>query len=256
MKLTKSCYMVSGLAHETSFSVNAGFVTGKGETLIIDSGYNFLSAQTILGYAKAVAPKNTIKYLINTEIHFDHILGNDVFKQVGATIIACNKKAFESKPGAPTNSWLSKWMTHKLPPGLKGRIENNEGHIFFYKTNPCRPDRYINKDEGLTVGGVKVQLLLTPGHTNTNISIYIPSEKVLYAGDIIYSKYLPTTRFGNIKLWKKWITSLKKIEKLDIDFLVPGHGPLCKRKEIYNEIVRHKQLIRNKIEKRQYWWRL
>jgi glyoxylase-like metal-dependent hydrolase (beta-lactamase superfamily II) len=78
MKLTDHCYAVTGLGYYPPWIVNAGFIAGDSKTLIVDSGPNFLSAQTIYGYAQSVKPGNEL-ILINTEKHLDHILGNSFF---------------------------------------------------------------------------------------------------------------------------------------------------------------------------------
>ncbi|MBN9387005.1 MAG: hypothetical protein J0I20_03040 [Chloroflexi bacterium] len=65
MRLSKSCYAVTGLAFEPPWSVNAGFVAGEKRTLIIDSGANTLAARTILGYAQAVKPDNEFFFFVD-----------------------------------------------------------------------------------------------------------------------------------------------------------------------------------------------
>lgn len=257
MQLTKHCYAVTGLAHSTAFSVNAGFVVGDGETLVVDSGYNSLSAQTILGYAQVASQqRDGPLFLVNTEIHWDHILGNHIFKQNGARIIAHNRNAFENDPGLPNIDELGEWMTEEIAASFRARGENKEGFVFFDDVVPCPPDTYIDEDTAMEVGGLEVRLLLTRGHTDTNLSVFVPAERVIYVGDLIYSQYLPTPRFGNPTLGKEWIDSLEKLRQLDVEILVPGHGPICRGDEIQHEIERHKQLIQNVIDGKKPWWRL
>ena len=62
MKLTERCYCVTGLSHSDCFTVNAGFVIGEKETVVIDSGFTGESAQTIFGYCKAAAPYIKIRH--------------------------------------------------------------------------------------------------------------------------------------------------------------------------------------------------
>lgn len=253
MELTRHCFAVTGLAHETGYSVNAGFVIGDGETLIIDSAFNYLSAQTILGYAKASAPQNKIRYLINTEIHFDHTLGNSVFKEIGAEIIACNKTAYDTSDDM---GWMITRINENFLSEYKDQKDPKKGEKFFDNTSVCNPDKFIEKDTSLNVGGIKVELILTPGHTDTNISVYLPEERVIYVGDLIYSKYIPTLRFGNHKLWKQWIQSLERLKEMKIEILVPGHGFICKKGEIYEEIERHKKFLTSVIAGNREWWNI
>lgn len=250
MELNRHCFAVTGLAHETGLSVNAGFVIGDGETLIIDSAFNYLSAQTILGYAKASAPKNKIRYLINTEIHFDHTLGNSVFKEAGAEIIACNKAAYNAYVDM---GYIINKMNENLSLEFKDLKDPKKGEKFFADTVLCNPDKFIQKDTSLNVGGISVELILTPGHTDTNISVYIPDDRVIYVGDLIYSKYLPTLRFGNHRLWNLWVSSLDKLKKMKVEILVPGHGLICRNEEIHKEIERHKRFLVGAIAGNNEW---
>jgi len=87
MKISKSCYGITGLSAETPWAVNSGFVVGDHSTLIIDTGSNYLSAQTIFGYSTGIKQDNKI-LIVNTEPHFDHIGGNSFFRERGIDIFA------------------------------------------------------------------------------------------------------------------------------------------------------------------------
>lgn len=78
MNISQHCFAITGLYFLPPWSVNAGFVVGSHTTLIIDTGSNRLSAQTIHGYAGALRPEKTLT-VINTEKHLDHIGGNCFF---------------------------------------------------------------------------------------------------------------------------------------------------------------------------------
>jgi hypothetical protein len=60
MKLSKHCYLISGLSVEPPWSVNSGFIVGEHTTLIVDTGSNYLSAQTIFGYATCAKLENKL----------------------------------------------------------------------------------------------------------------------------------------------------------------------------------------------------
>src|SRR5580704_19533588 len=72
MRLSARCYAVTGLAYSPPWCVNAGFIAGDTQTLVIDTGGNALAGQTVHGYAIAARPENRLRVL-NTEKHFDHI---------------------------------------------------------------------------------------------------------------------------------------------------------------------------------------
>src|ERR1035441_3680942 len=79
MRVSPRCYAVTGLGYSPPWCVNAGFIAGDNQTLVVDTGGNALAGQTIHGYATAVRPTNRLR-VINTEKHFDHIGGNGFFR--------------------------------------------------------------------------------------------------------------------------------------------------------------------------------
>src|SRR5690242_18330151 len=85
MRVSDSCYAVTGLGYSAPWFVNAGFVAGTDATLIVDTGANASAAATIYGYALAVRPGNQL-VVVNTEKHFDHIGGNCIFRENGIGI--------------------------------------------------------------------------------------------------------------------------------------------------------------------------
>ena len=85
MRLSNRCYAVTGLAYQLPWVVNAGFIVGDEETLIVDTGANALAAATIHGYAEAARPLNRLR-VVNTEQHFDHIGGNGFFRELDIPI--------------------------------------------------------------------------------------------------------------------------------------------------------------------------
>ena len=80
MKISDHCYAITGLSFIPPWAVNAGFIVGQRQTLIVDTGPNFLSAQTIYGYASTVQAENSL-IALNTEQHFDHLGGNSFFQE-------------------------------------------------------------------------------------------------------------------------------------------------------------------------------
>jgi cyclase len=196
-----------------------------------------MSAQTIYGYATAVKPGNKIA-LINTEKHLDHTGGDCYFKDKGADIYGHSKinntqkdliDSFEDFGGAISNAI---------------RKKAGEGSIAFENTSICNPDKKIDAEFSIDLGGGAARIILTPGHTDTNISIYNEKDRVLYCGDCLLPRFIPGLEGGGIKEWKTWISSLNKIAGIDIDIIVPGHGNIISgRENISKEIERLKYII-------------
>jgi glyoxylase-like metal-dependent hydrolase (beta-lactamase superfamily II)/ribosomal protein S18 acetylase RimI-like enzyme len=236
MRLSKSCYAVTGLAFEPPWSVNAGFVAGEKRTLIIDSGANSLAARTILGYAQAVKPDNEL-LVINTERHLDHIGGNYFFRRQGlpvwghAGIARCEEDLEESIVD----------YNRCIPDPV--RREAAEGRVFYRDTHVANPDHPIEAEFSFDLGGLEARVIFTPGHTPTNLSVFVPPEGVIYCGDCVVSDYIPNLEAGALDDWLLWEQSLAKLEKLNPGTIMPGHGEVLQGQRIGEEFSRLRHFL-------------
>lgn len=242
MKISESCYAVQGLYFIPPWSVNAGIVAGNNKTLVIDTGSNVLSAQTIYGYAQAIDSSNQIEVL-NTEKHLDHMGGNSFFHKQGITIYG-HKLINRDKE-----------LIHEYRNSFNSLIENRvrrekmEGSVILVDTEITNPDNPINSEITLELGGINVDIIMTPGHTPTNLSAFISTEGVLYSGDCIVNKLIPNLEEGSPEEWRIWKVSLERIKKLSPEFIIPGHGEVITgKKRLLEEIERIDQILDRAIE--------
>jgi glyoxylase-like metal-dependent hydrolase (beta-lactamase superfamily II) len=242
MRLTDHCYAVTGLGYSSPWCVNAGSIVGGEMTLVVDTGGNTLAAQTIHGYACAARPGNKLR-AINTEKHFDHIGGNGYFRAHGIDVwghagIARTPEEFEAE--------IAEFNEAIPSPARRAR---QEAQAFFYQTELTNPNRAISGETDFDLGGVKAEILLTPGHTRTNLSVWVPQDGVLYSGDCVVREYLPNLDAGGSEEWKLWLDSLKRIEGLKPEFIVGGHGPVSRGNEILAAIDSMRKVLREAIER-------
>ncbi len=216
---------MTGLGYSAPWCVNAGFVTGNHSTLIVDTGANALAAATIHGYATAVSPHNKI-LVINTEKHFDHIGGNSFFKAQGAEIwghVDTQRTADEFRAEI---SEFNEGIANSA------RRHRREAEAFFSGTSLANPDRTTAVDMSFDLGGCVAEILLTPGHTRSNLSVWAAEDRVLYCGDCLINGYLPNLDAGTIEDWRVWLRSLDRIEELQPAAVVAGHGPVATGEEV------------------------
>ena len=124
----------------------------------------------------------------------------------------------------------------------------HEERIFFQDTEIVNPNKIVNEGDSFDLGDIHANLIFTPGHTATNISVLLKEEKVLYTGDCITNKYLPNLEAGNKDDWGIWLNSLELISSLDLDFVVPGHGNVIEGSEIKSEIQRIREVLETAIK--------
>jgi cyclase len=79
------------------------------------------------------------------------------------------------------------------------------------------------------VGGLDFVMTHLPGHTLNSTLIYVPQQKIVFAGDLVCSAGLPAFIEADTFAW---IEAVKHIEQMDIRYLVPGHGPVCGLPEV------------------------
>ncbi len=82
----------------------------------------------------------------------------------------------------------------------------------------------------LNVGNMNFQVIQTPGHSPGSICLYWPDRKVLFTGDVVFNQGIGRTDLpgGNGQKLKE---SIKKISRLDVEYLLPGHGEMVSGRE-------------------------
>lgn len=104
--------------------------------------------------------------------------------------------------------------------------------------------------EVFEVGGFRLEVVATPGHTNGHISLYEPEKKLFFSGDHVLGDITP-----NIQAWSDehdplatYLSSLAKVEELDVELCLPGHRSLIEDfgKRIA-ELVEHHRVRANEV---------
>jgi glyoxylase-like metal-dependent hydrolase (beta-lactamase superfamily II) len=244
MRLSPHCYAITGLAYSSPWCVNAGCIAGETETLVVDTGGNALAGQTVHGYATAVRPGNRLRVL-NTEKHFDHIGGNGVFRAQGIDI--WGHEALARTP-AEFSAEIAEF--NDAIPNPRRRAAG-EASAFFHGTELTNPNRAIERDTRFDLGNCTVEILLTPGHTPTNISAWVPAEGVLYTGDCLIAEYLPNLDAGTPADWQIWLASIDRMEELKPEVLVMGHGPVARGAQVPKVIDTVRRVLQESIARGQ-----
>jgi cyclase len=220
LRLSDRCFAVTGLGYLPPWTVNAGVITGDEATLIIDTGANAAAAATIYGYASVARPSNRL-LVLNTERHFDHIGGNGYFRERGIDVYG---HASIQRADDEFRAEISDFNGEISNPMRRSR---QEAEVFYHQTRLANPNCPIWEDTRINLGDCEINILLTPGHTPSNASVYVPAGGVLYSGDCLVNGYLPNLDAGSVEDWQIWLQSLDRITALAPRFIVPGHGPVA-----------------------------
>lgn len=198
-----------------SFAANAGIVIGRDGVLVVDTLISAKEGERFLADIRKIT-KKSIKYVVNTHTHLDHAFGNCVFAELGATVISHSAdKTLLAKSGAEI-------LTHAEAYGLKP--EDLIG------TAIVLPVMTFSERMRIDLGGVEVELIRTaPSHTEGSLVLWLPQQKILFSGDILFTDFHPFMADGDLSGWLK---TLDYLQTLGADRIIPGHGPLSSSKDL------------------------
>ncbi|WP_430407303.1 MBL fold metallo-hydrolase [Hydrogenophaga sp.] len=206
-------YYVQGLTQlgstkNQNFISNAGFVITPAGVVVVDALGSPRLAERLTQAIRQLTDK-PVTHVILTHYHADHIYGLQFFKQQGARVIA-HVAAREYMLSETAQLRLEASRTD-LAPWIDAQ------------TRLVAADTWIEGATTLRVGGVVFELdRVGPSHTPEDITVYVPSEKLLFAGDLFFNGRLPFVGRANSG---HWIRSLDRLLGYDTRAVVPGHGP-------------------------------
>ncbi|MBQ6503874.1 MAG: MBL fold metallo-hydrolase [Flexilinea sp.] len=196
------------LQSELYAQVTAGVIVGPQWAIVVDT---LALPEETLAMREFIDNelKVPVRYLIDTHSHADHAWGNCFFPE--ATIIAHTKCA------------------QYLATSGRAALEATKAE------NPAFADSHIvlphlTFDDGeitLKVGKKNLIIMLTPGHTDDGISVFVEEDRILFAGDSFMP--IPALYEGN---YVQTLETYKKINSLGLENIVQGHGDIILRGEI------------------------
>ena len=196
-----------GSSANQNFISNAGFVITPKGVVVVDALGSPVLAKKLIREIARITPQKVIAVIVS-HYHADHVYGLQEFKKIGATIYA---------QGEGRNYLSSETGRQRL---IASRIDfapwvNDQ-------TNLVSADVWIDKQFKLSVGGIEFLISrVGPAHAPEDLMVYVPSEKVLFAGDLVFRGRIPFV--GNADS-KGWLSALNEIERLNPDIVIPGHG--------------------------------
>jgi len=184
---------------------NSAFVVTKSGVLVIDTG----SSETIGNALKQTIRQVTdkpVKWIVNSHAHGDHWLGNIAFKDSNPVIYATSTVNDLAKSEGAT--WVENFK--RLSEGATG------------DTPLLLPNKIVDERSELLLDETKIVLFPSGNsHSPGDLITWLPQQRVVISGDVVYSDRMPTTSASDIT---QWITMLDELQALDPAAVIPGHG--------------------------------
>lgn len=210
---------------------NLGFIVGEDSVLVWNASSSYLLARSLHSEIKKITNK-PVKYVILENSQGHAILGSNYWKEQGAKIIAheLTKNEIESK-GERIHARMSNV--------LQDRFEG---------TKVTMPDEYFSENMKFDLGGIIVEAkYFGYAHEHSDIALWLPKEKILFAGDLAFNdRLLP---IFEITETNKWLEAWEKLEKLEAKIVVPGHGEVTDMNTVRKYTKDYLVYLRTEIEK-------
>ncbi len=191
---------------------NTGFVVTSAGVVVIDAGMPGMQWRRVREEIGKVT-KLPIVDLILTHKHWDHVLATPLVAGAGAGIrVMAHAKAAEAMAGRF--------------PGRLARIAEQGGELAraLAGATTVLPTETVSTRREIRIGETRFELIpFGPAHTGGDLAVLLPDQKVLFAGDLLFNLPHPWAGDGEMNV-EGWQAALERIESMDVELVVPGHG--------------------------------
>ena len=188
------------------FQENTYVLSSQGEAVIIDPGNsNKHETKELDDY---IASQNlSVKYLLNTHCHIDHVLGNYDVKE----------------------KYKVPFMIHPNDLPVLRSVKSYASNYGFPMYTECLPDSYLAEGDEVVFGDARTKVLFVPGHAPGHIAFYFEEDKKIFSGDVLFRSSIGRTDLpgGDFDTLINSI-SQRLFTLPDETVVYPGHGPTTK----------------------------
>lgn len=185
---------------------NNGFIVGGEAVAVVDTGGTAAFGKALHSAIRAVTDR-PIRFVVNTHMHPDHVLGNAAFRDDAPQFVG----------------------HYKLAAALAARAERYlaynraaVGEAGFAGTEIVLPTLAVERPLEIDLGGRILRLeAQRTAHTDNDLTVHDLTSNTMFMGDLIFAEHVPTID-GSIR---GWIALLAEMSTRPLARIVPGHGP-------------------------------
>jgi len=192
---------------------NAGFIVTDQGVVVVDALASPREGEALLRTIRGVT-RRPIRWLVLTHHHPDHTFGAVVFRRAGARVIAHPDARTLASEGGP-DALVANWVRVVGLDAMRG---------FQFADSADRP---VSASDTLDLGGRTI-VITHPGagHTAGDLVVWLPSDRVLFAGDLLVEDGVTMVVDGSAAALRH---CLDAIDSLRPRVVVPGHGAIPRR---------------------------
>src|SRR6202163_4514782 len=191
---------------DDQFWTNSVIIEGTHEVMLVDAQLTKTSAESVLQEIKETKKPLSIIYI--THEHADHFLGLEVFREAFPRVRIIANSSVVDRINKVYQEKIDKWKTI-LGPGATSHVvavEQFDGTLIRF-------------------GSSQIEILKDiQGDTNENTMLWIPGQRILIAGDVVFNNMHVYTAETDSKAREKWLNSLNQIRELKPSVVIPGHS--------------------------------
>jgi glyoxylase-like metal-dependent hydrolase (beta-lactamase superfamily II) len=245
-KVAEGVYYATATGSVTIGS-NAVVIVNDDDVMLVDPGISAAAATTFLADVKTLTPK-PVKYVVDTHYHYDHAFGNQVF---GPDVTIIGHDTTRRRLNGPGSLKERTYLMNStaaianrftlLKRQISEATDAKERAIYERqlaihqqyadeqpKLKPTPPNATLSRDMTLHRGSREIQIrFLGRAHTDGDIVVFLPKERMVATGDMITSGLSYT---GDAFI-EEWPATLEAVMALDFDTVLPGHGNVFKGKD-------------------------
>ena len=185
---------------------NSGVLVGPDNVTVIDAQGPPVQAHELLRAIRTVTDK-PITRVVNTHHHRDHTNGNYLF-QPAEIVMTPIMRDLVIQQGIPDRAYADR-------PEFQERLS---------ELRLVEPTTLITSEVTYKLGQLEARVMVPGrGHSYGDIMVYLPQHKLLFSGDIGFFYVTPGLHTGDTE---HWLTICDQIQKMDVETIVPGHGPI------------------------------